>query len=154
MRDEERKDEQTASYNSLRLHSVLQWNRQPSKMPIPHQNTTIHGRTKTMTNPEEPQQPPNTIELLRRKTGMTTGSRKSLGTYGSSLGTYNIEPTHKGNEEFLEMSYQTGETRRSSVQIRPAPPTAFFCADKQSLCGIMYLELGFPKTVSERRKLH
>src|SRR4030067_1273796 len=53
---------------------------------------------------------------------MTTGSRMSLGTYGSSLGTYNIKPTHTGNEEFLEMSYQTGETRRSSVQIRPAPP--------------------------------
>jgi hypothetical protein len=25
---------------------------------------------------------------------------------------------------------------------------------KQSLCGIMYLELDFPKTVSERRKRH
>ena len=30
----------------------------------------------------------------------------------------------QGNDRILELSY--GETRRSSVQIRPAPPNSFF----------------------------
>jgi integrase len=52
---------------------------------------------------------------------MTTGSRSSLGTYKCSLGTYTHSgPTQQGNDEILERSF--GETRRSSVQIRPAPP--------------------------------
>jgi hypothetical protein len=40
----------------------------------------------------------------------------------TQLGQYpaHLEPTQKGNDEILERSY--GETRRSSVQIRPAPP--------------------------------
>ena len=53
---------------------------------------------------------------------MTTGSRNSLGTSEGSLGTY-LESTQKGNDEILEQSpVQAGETRRSSVQIRTAPP--------------------------------
>jgi hypothetical protein len=37
-----------------------------------------------------------------------------------------VESTRKvDNDRLLEMSYQTGETRRSSVQIRPTPPTIF-----------------------------
>jgi len=62
-------------------------------------------------------------KLLSPMAGMTTGSRKSLGTYNCSLGTYSIDP--KGNDESLERSYQTEETRRSSVQIRPTPPKLF-----------------------------
>jgi hypothetical protein len=60
--------------------------------------------------------------LGRYDDGLQKQSRHLQG----SLGTYNINPTHKGNEESLEMSYQTGETRRSSVQIRPAPPRPSF----------------------------
>ena len=38
----------------------------------------------------------------------------------------------QGNDRILELSY--GETRRSSVQIRPAPPLAFHHRDKFMAC--------------------
>ena len=85
-----------------------------------NQPQETQGKT---TNPMDNQQ--RTKEkILRVMTGMTTGSRKSLGTYNCSLGTYNIDP--KGNEDNLELSTSpNGETRRSSVQIRPTPPKLF-----------------------------
>ena len=71
---------------------------------------------------------------------MTTGSRRSLGELSSSLGELN-EPDPKGNDRVLERSYRNGETRRSSVQIRPAPP--------KTSCGKManFFELPFLKLV-------
>jgi len=60
------------------------------------------------------------------------------------------QTTAKQDDEILERSYE--ETRRSVVQIRPTPPKVFFCANTRALCGFIYLELDFPKIVSERRK--
>ena len=54
---------------------------------------------------------------------------RSLGRYDDGLQkeSRHIAPTHKGNEDNLELSASTrGETRRSSVQIRPTPPKAPF----------------------------
>ena len=48
---------------------------------------------------------------------MTTGSRMKSRTLDNK--SRQIELTQKGNEEVLERSE---DTRRSSVQIRPAPP--------------------------------
>jgi hypothetical protein len=56
---------------------------------------------------------------------MTTGSRMAQHTL--DMESRHLEPTQKGNDEILERSYSYhGETRRSSVQIRPAPPKTSF----------------------------
>jgi len=76
----------------------------------------------------------NTTELLSLETGMTTGSR----TISNDL---TLKPAElQANDEALEQSPE--ETRRSSVQIRPAPPKAPFSQLQRNIffmAGVLFL---------------
>lgn len=78
---------------------------------------------------------------------MTTGSRKSLGITKSSLGITVIQETDpKGNDRILEQSpVKTGETRRSSVQIRTAPPKPSFALASSVLAVLHVWNLISPR---------